>query len=118
MSSTGLSPRVAAPLAYSGWWVTGTILFVAERNDRFVRFHAAQAIAAFGLIAVIVVAFLVLAAASLSFLPAAFELFVWSAAAIWSIGILLWVVVMWKAAMGLSWRIPIAAELADRLVQS
>jgi uncharacterized membrane protein len=117
MSSTGLSPRVAAPLAYSGWWVTGTILFIAERNDRFVRFHAAQAIAAFGLIAVIVVAFLVLAAASLSFLPAAFELFVWSAAGIWAIGILLWVVVMWKAAMGRSWRIPIAAELADRLVQ-
>ena len=55
-SSTGLPPRLAAVLAYGGWWVTGLIFWVVERRNRFVRFHAAQSIAAFGLTGVIMAA--------------------------------------------------------------
>jgi uncharacterized membrane protein len=62
------------------------------------------------------VAFGALAAASLTFLPRAFTLFVWAAALTWIGGVLLWMVSMWKAANGDAWRIPIAADLADRLV--
>jgi uncharacterized membrane protein len=116
-SSTGLSPRVAAPLAYSGWWVTGALIWFVERHDRFVRFHAAQSMAAFGLIAVLVTAFLLLSAVSLSFLPAAVNLFLAAAAAVWSGGLVLWVGVMWKAASGEAWRIPLAADLADRILR-
>ncbi len=116
-SSTGLSPRVAAPLAYAGWWITGVIVWAFERRDRYVRFHAAQAITAFGLIAVLVAGFLAAAATSLSFLPAAFGMFVWAAGAVWLVGLVLWIVVMWKAANGNAWRIPLAADLADRLVR-
>ena len=115
-STTGLSPRVAAPLAYAGWWVTGVIMWVAERNDRTVRFHAAQAIAAFGIIAALVMTFLGLAAASLSFMPSAFQVFMWAAALTWTVGIVLWLAVMWKAANGGVWRIPLAAGLADKLL--
>ena len=114
-SSTGLSPHVAIPLAYSGWWLTGMILWFVERRDRTIRFHAAQSTAAFGLIAVAIVAFASLALASLSFLPAAFMVFLWAAGVSWAAGVLLWIVVMWKAATGRVWRIPIAAELADRI---
>lgn len=115
-SSTGLSPQVAAPLAYSGWWITGLILWFVERHDRDIRFHAAQSMAAFGLVAGVVLAFGALALASLSFLPPAFTLFLWAAALTWMAGIALWIVVMWKAATGRLGRIPIAAELADRLM--
>ena len=115
-SSTALSPRLAAPLAYAGWWITGFIVWFAERRDPYSRFHAAQAMTAFGLIAVLIVAFSALALVSLSFLPRAFSLFVWAAALTWLAGLALWVVSMWKTATGEPWRIPIAAELADRLV--
>lgn len=115
-SSTGLAPRVAAPLAYAGWWLTGAIVWFVERRDRYIRFHAAQSIAAFGLIAILIGAFGFLGVASLSFLPAAFTLFIGAAALTWVVGLLLWVVAMWKAASGDAWRIPIAAELADRLM--
>ena len=115
-SSTGLSPRVAAALAYAGWWVTGAIFWVVEQRDEFVRFHAAQAIAAFGVIAALVVGFCALAAASLSFLPAAFMPFLWAAGLTWIGGLLLWVVAMWKAARGERWRIPLASELADKMM--
>ena len=116
VSSTGLSPRLAAPLAYAGWWITGFIIWFVERQDRQVRFHAAQSITAFGLIAVLIAGFGAFAVASLSFLPSAFGPFVWAAALTWLTGLVLWVVSMWKAAAGESWRIPIAADLADRIV--
>jgi uncharacterized membrane protein len=115
-SSTGLSPRVAAPLAYAGWWVTGAILWFVERRDRVIRFHAAQSIAAFGVVACLILAFGALALASLPLLPAAFNLFLWAAIATWAGGIVLWIVALWKAATGHTWRIPIAADLADRIV--
>ncbi len=115
VSSTGLPPNVAAALAYAGWWVTGLVFYVLERQP-FARFHAAQAVATFGVIALFVLAFLGLAAASLSFLPEAFAAFVWAAGLTWLVGVILWVAAMWKAARGQSWRIPIAADLADRLV--
>jgi uncharacterized membrane protein len=117
-SSTGLSPRVAAPLAYAGWWLTGLILWFVERRDRAIRFHAAQSVAAFGVVAAVIAAFGVLALASLSFLPPAFTLFLWAAAITWAAGIVLWIVAMWKAATGHAWRIPVAADLADRLMQT
>ena len=116
LSSTGLSPRVAATLAYLGWWVTGAIFWVVERQDRRVRFHAAQAVTAFGLIALLVALFAGLAIASLSFMPAAFPALLWTAVAVWAVGMLLWLAVMWKAASGDAFRIPLAAGLADRLV--
>ena len=115
-SSTALSPRLAAPLAYAGWWITGFIVWFVERRDPYVRFHAAQAMTAFGLIAVLIVAFSTLALVSLSFVPGAFTVFVWAAALTWLAGMALWGVSMWKTATGEPWRIPIAAELADRLI--
>ena len=118
LSSTGLSSRIAAPLAYSGWWITGVILWLIERRDPYVRFHAAQSVAAFGLVATLIGAFGALAIASLSLLPSAFTLFLGAAALTWVGGMLLWVVTMWKAASGDAWRIPVAAALADRLTAS
>ena len=43
-SSTGLDENVAALLSYIFTWVTGLVFFLIEKNSRFVRFHAMQAI--------------------------------------------------------------------------
>lgn len=115
MSSTGLPSELAAVLAYSGWWVTGGIFWWLERRDRLVRFHAAQAVVAFGFIALLFTLCAVLAAASLSFLPSMFGFFAGAAAATWAAGVVLWGIAMWKAARGDEWRIPVAADLAERL---
>jgi uncharacterized membrane protein len=117
ISSTGVSPRLAAALAYSGWWVTGLLFWFLERRDTYVRFHAAQSVAAFGLIAMLIGGFALMAAASLSFLPSAFPMFLGAAAVTWIVGVVLWALAMWKAATGHPLRIPIASELADRLVK-
>jgi uncharacterized membrane protein len=114
-TSTGLAPRTAATLAYAAWWITGLIFWLLEREDRFVRFHAAQAIAAFGAIALLVVLFGGLAGASLSFLPAAFTPLLVAAFVTWLGGLALWLMAMWKAASGDAFRIPLAADWADKL---
>lgn len=114
-TSTGLAPRTAATLAYSAWWLTGFVFWVLEREDRYVRFHAAQAVTAFGTISILIAAFGVLALASLSFLPSAFMLLLGAAAATWVGGIVLGLVAMWKAASGDAFRIPLAAHWADRI---
>ena len=115
-SSTGLSSRTAAALAYGGWWLTGALFWVVERRDRYVRFHAAQSMAAFGCVALLIAAFGALAILSLSFGPAAFAPLMWAAGLTWAAGVLLWLLAIWKAASGDAWRIPLASQLADRLV--
>jgi len=115
MSSTGLSSRTAATLAYSGWWVTGVIFWLVERRDPFVRFHAAQAVVVFGLAALLIVTFGALAVASLAFRPAAFGFFVSAATLTWAAGVVLWGVAMWKAAGGDEWKVPVASGWVARL---
>ncbi|MND00238.1 hypothetical protein D3C83_187800 [compost metagenome] len=68
------------------------------------------------MIALFIGAFGFLAIASLSFMPSAFLPFVWAAGLTWVAGLALWGVAMWKAANGEAWRIPLAAELADRMI--
>lgn len=114
-SSTGLSPRAAAALAYSGWWVTGAIFCLVERRDPFVRFRAAQAVVVFGLAALLVVVFGALAVASLAWQPATFGFFLSAATLTWAAGVVLWAIAMWKAARGDAWRVPIVAGWAERL---
>jgi uncharacterized membrane protein len=63
-----------------------------------------------------IAAFFAFSVLSLSFLPGAFSPFIWAAMLTWGGGVILWVISMWKAATGRDWRIPIAAELADRLM--
>jgi uncharacterized membrane protein len=111
----GLPGRVAAPLAYAGWWVTGVLFWFLERRDLYVRFHAAQACVVFGAIAVLVTVLSGIAASALLFMPGAFGFWIWLAGLIWVTGIVLWVVAIWQAANGRLWRIPFAAEIADRM---
>jgi len=114
-SSTGLSSTTAAALAYGGWWVTGAIFLFFERRDRFVRFHAAQALVAFGALALFIFVCGVLALVSLSFLPWMFAPLVSAAGLAWVVGVLVWIVAMWKAVSGDEWRIPLVADYADAI---
>lgn len=116
-TSTGLAPRSAATLAYAAWWITGLMFWFLEREDRFVRFHAAQAMVGFGAISGLIVGLTVLAGGSLAFLPEAFMPLLTAAFVTWLGGLVLWLVVMWKAASGDAFRIPLAADMADRLTR-
>jgi uncharacterized membrane protein len=114
-SSTGLSPALGAVLAYGAWWVSGLLFWWAEERDPFIRFHAAQAIVAFGIIALLIAGFAGLALVSLSVLPAAFVPFLYAAGATWAGGMLLWAAAIWNAAKGRVWHMPLVGPLAARM---
>ena len=114
-TTMGLPGRVAAPLAYAGWWVTGALFWFLERRDLYVRFHAAQACVVFGTIAIVVALLTAIAGTALLFMPSVFGFLLWLAGLIWAAGLVLWLVAIWHAANGRLWRIPVAAEIADRM---
>jgi uncharacterized membrane protein len=114
-STTGLQPRTAAMLAYLAWWVTGALMLMVERRDRFVRFHAAQSLAALGALWLLGALVYGLAFAMLSVSAAWFVATLWLALGIWAAGVGLWLVCLVKVFRGEPWRIPLAAGVADRL---
>ncbi len=114
-SSTGLQPRTGALLAYLAWWVTGALMLAVERSDRFVRFHAAQALVGLGAVWLLGVIVYVLAFAVLSVSATAFTAMLWLALGTWAAGVGLWIVCLVKAFRGERWRMPLAAGIADRL---
>ena len=47
-SSLNMSENVAALIAYLFGWLSGLIIFIVEKESRFVRFHALQSLVFFG----------------------------------------------------------------------
>jgi len=43
-SSTGMEPKIACLLAYLFSWLGGLIILLIEKENKFVRFHALQAL--------------------------------------------------------------------------
>ena len=70
---------------------------------------------AFGTLALLIAVFVLLAVVSLSFAPGMFAFFAGAAALTWALGVVVWGMAIWKAGRGDEWRIPVAAEWAERL---
>ena len=106
-TSTGLPPNTAGLLCYIAGWITGIIFFVLEQRNRFVRFHAAQSIVAFGIITV--------AGTVLGLIPVVGAGFAW---AIGIIGFIVWIVMIIKASGGEWYKLPWAGDVAEKMVAS
>ena len=90
-------------VAYLLGFVTGIILLLVEKENKFVRFHAMQSTITFGALFVLGMV--------LGFIPIIG----------WFIGILLgpvelilWVVLMWKAFSGEMFKLPVVGEMAEK----
>lgn len=113
-TSSGLAPNVAGALSYVLGFITGIIFLVIEKENRFVRFHAAQAITVTGLFILADVVLLILG--MVPFIG-------WIIGAIAGIvmffgGFILWIMLMVKAYQGKEWEVPFAGQWARKLVGS
>jgi uncharacterized membrane protein len=122
-SGTGLDRNVAGALSYLLGIITGAIMFVVEKDDEYVRWHAAQSIGVsvvlFGVS--IVVGFVSTLMFGLFFfsptLGAVVGLLftlVWGVFGLALFG--MWLYLMWTAYQGKRVRVPLAARIADALV--
>ena len=115
-TSTGIPANVAGALAYVLGPITGVLFYFLERDNRFVRFHAAQSIAV-SIVMIVISIVLGIIGAVLGFIP-----FIgWIVAGMLSLGVslvslVLWVLLMWQAFQGKEWQVPFAGVFARRMV--
>ena len=114
--TTGLAPHVAGALAYILGPITGVLFLVIEKENRFVRFHAAQSITV-GIVTIALYIALSLLGTVLAFIP----VLGWIVALLLTLVIgfgtfVLWLLLMWRAFQGKEWEVPIAGGFARRIV--
>ncbi|HET7216911.1 MAG TPA: protease complex subunit PrcB family protein [Vicinamibacterales bacterium] len=114
VSSTGLTPRVAAFMAYLAGPFSGALLLATERTNAFVRFHAYQALVGLGVLGIAAVLFLILAFALLIASPTAFWVMLWLAALTAIAWVAVWAFCLVQAYQGRRWKLPLAGDYAER----
>jgi uncharacterized membrane protein len=112
---TGLTPRVAGTIAYLAGPLSGALLLATEKEDRYVRFHAWQAVVGLGLLGAGAVACLGLAFVMLVVSPTAFWVFLWLAALMSVIYIGAWILCLTHAWKGHRWRLPLVGAVPTSL---
>lgn len=106
-SSTGLPAKVAMFIAYLFWWISGLAIFLIEKQNRDVRFHAAQSIVLFGSLSVLNLL--------LPLVPAIGPVV---ASLLGPINVIAWLVLLAMVATDRAPRIPVLCNFADQLVAS
>lgn len=108
-SSTGMDSNIAGLLCYVLGWVTGLIFILIEKEDKSVRFHAAQSI----LVSAAFTAFYILLNIFLFAIPALWSLFMLLYSVLGLGGLILWIMLMVKAYQGDQWKLPVIGDLAE-----
>lgn len=113
-SSTGLEPSFAAALAYLAGPLSGITVLMAERTNRFVRFHAWQAIIGLGGLGMFAILLLLCAFLGLFVSPTLFTTLYRLAGLVAVIWVVIWMVCCFKAFGGSAWKLPLAGRYAER----
>jgi uncharacterized membrane protein len=103
-SSTGLDENLAGLLTYVAGWLTGIIFLVIEKDSKFVKYHAWQSIITFGGLTVITVV--------VGFIPVV-RIF---SGLLSLVGLVAWVLLMYKAFQGEMYKLPMIGDLAEKQV--
>jgi uncharacterized membrane protein len=114
-SSTGLPPNSAAALSYLAWWLSGLLFFLVERESRFVKFHAAQAVVGLGAIWAVGLTLWVFAFVALFVSAFVFKVLLYLAYAVWLAGMIAWAVCLIRAWQGDEFELPWAGRMARKL---
>lgn len=115
-TSTGLTPNLAGALAYLLGPITGILFLVLEKENRFVRFHAMQStiVSVVWIILTNVLSFLLGVLAAIPVIGWIVGILVSFGMA--AIGLLLWLLLMWKAFSGEEWEFPVLGAFARQQV--
>lgn len=100
-SSLNMSENIAALIAYLFGWLSGLIIFLVEKESRFVRFHALQSLIFFAAMSLII--------GVLGRIPVIGWVFA-AAGGILTFGF--WIIGMIKAYRGELYRFPIVGDIA------
>jgi uncharacterized membrane protein len=105
-TATGLTPRAAAVLAYSAWWLSGALFLVIEPSNAYVRFHARQAVYVLGGLWLAGLLFWIFSFAAVFLSHAIFSVSAILAQLTWLVAVVVWGVCLVQAWRGNWWAVP------------
>ncbi len=113
---TGLAPNVAGALAYFLGPFTGIFFLVVEKQNAFVRFHAAQSVAVAVAWVIVWVAMFVLSTvlAVVPILGALIGILLYLVIGLGAF--VLWLALMFRAYQGAEWELPVIGPQARKLI--
>jgi len=101
-TSLGLTENQTAALAYVLGWATGLVVYLMEKDNKNLRFHAMQSIVFFGLVTVV------------NMILGGFY-YVWMLTQLVNvIALVVWVICLVKAYQGEKFRIPVIADFVEK----
>jgi uncharacterized membrane protein len=101
-SSTGLEQNVAGALAYLLGPITGIVLLIVEKDNKFVRFHAMQSTITFGAFWVLSFVLTITLVGAILLLP------------LFLLELVLWILLMVKAFGGQTYKLPWVGDIAEK----
>ena len=106
--------NLVAALSYFLGFITGIVILLVEKDDKFIRFHAMQSALVFGAIFIIdIILGAVIGAIPLfNFISSLVNTFVFI------IALIVWIVSMYKAFQGQIYKWPIVGNIAERQTSS
>jgi uncharacterized membrane protein len=107
-SSTGLQANIAGLLCYLGVWVTGIVFLIIEKKSQSVRFHAAQSLVVFGVLSIL--GFILNLIPYIRFVSVLISLL---SAIVGLLAFILWLILMYKAYQGETYKLPIVGNIAS-----
>ncbi len=113
---SGFQPNTAAALSYALTVVTGTLMFVFEKENKFVRFHALQAIL-FG--AIWIILWILASIGTISVWP--IHIVGWIITDVIYFGVVIggfvvWLFLLYKAYRGARFKLPVLGKIAERIL--
>jgi uncharacterized membrane protein len=110
-----MTENLAGLLSYVLGWITGIILYLIDKRP-FVRFHAAQSIVVFGGLHIISIVLGMFFGVSMFATGFAGFSATWALLGLIDIvSLVLWILLMIKAYQHERFRVPVAADLADKI---
>lgn len=114
-SQPGIAENVAGLLSYALGWITGLIFFLIDKRS-YVRFHAAQSIVVFGGLHILLIVLGIFFGFTFFMGGVAGFTAGWAFIRVMDLLCLaLWILLMVKAYQGERFRVPYAADLAEKL---
>ncbi len=112
-ASIPLGSRILASLSYVLFWITGLLLFLFNRSNRFVLFHSLQSLLIFGSATVFYIAFACVMA-YVPFIPVHVFALIF-AVLVTMIAVISWIVGIVKALTGSYYKLPFVGSYSEQI---
>ena len=110
-SSTGMEPKIAILLSYLFSWLGGLIFFLMEKENKFVKWNALQAL----ILGIIEVACIIVVSIILGLIPyIGWFFFSWLGYVLAGVAWIFAIIAIIKGFSGKSYRIPLVSKLTDK----